>query len=69
MNIGNMNIGDRVKAIITKNGYWQGEYFGEYAGTTSTGRIKVKGTLKGTTRIRIHCEHNVIKVDDNANGG
>lgn len=50
-----MEIGDRVYAVITKNGYWQDSYKGTITGFTANGRIKVSDNHS----IRIHSPHNV----------
>ena len=57
-----MEIGDRVYAVITKNGYWVNEYKGTIAGFTANGRVKVSDNYK----IRVHAQQNVTLIKKDA---
>ncbi|MFM7372703.1 MAG: hypothetical protein ACKO2Z_33965 [Sphaerospermopsis kisseleviana] len=55
-----LQVGDTVKATITSSGgYWEGNYVGIIVGFTDSGKVKVKGRYKLSTRIRVHALHNV----------
>lgn len=50
-----MKEGDKVKATITKNGYFISVYNGTVVGFTKNNRVKVK-SYRG---VKIHARHNV----------
>ena len=50
-----MKEGDKVKATITKNGYFISAYNGTVVGFTKNNRVKVK-SYRG---VKIHAKHNV----------
>jgi len=54
----NLKIGDRVNAIITKNGYWVNSYKGEVVGFTKNNRVKVE-SYRG---IKMHSIKNIRKI-------
>lgn len=51
-----MKIGDKVKATITKNGYFQDAYNGRIVGFTKNGRVKVN-SFRG---VKIHAVSNIL---------
>lgn len=50
-----MKVGDKVKATITKSGYFISVYNGTVVGFTKNNRVKVK-SYRG---VKIHARHNV----------
>ena len=50
-----MEIGDKVLATITKNGYFLNSYKGTVVGFTKNDRVKVK-SYRG---VKIHSKHNI----------
>lgn len=50
-----MVVGDKVIAVITKNGYFSNYYKGVIVGFTKNGRVKVR-SYKG---IKMHAKHNI----------
>jgi hypothetical protein len=56
-------IGDKVTAEVTKNGYFHDIYRGVVVGFTKNGRIKVK-TWRG---VRMHVAHHVSAARPNIN--
>jgi hypothetical protein len=50
-----MNIGDKVSATITENGYFKNYYVGTIVGFTKNDRVKVK-SYRG---IKMHTKHNI----------
>jgi len=56
-NLFKMEIGDRVSATITKNGYFISSYKGTITGFTINNRVKVK-SYRG---VKIHAQKNINK--------
>lgn len=55
MNNQEIKIGDKVKAVTLKNGYFQNSYKGTVIGFAKNGRIKVESYLG----IKIHSKENI----------